>query len=209
MKISPKSKVQSPKSAQTMRHVPQRPRASRTLDFGLWTLDSSSAFTMIEIAISLAVIGFALVAIIGILPTGMQVQKDNRQETIINQDASVWMDAIRSGARGYDDLTNYVLAITNTVTFFQGTNLAPPPMASTAADRPQGRPKSRRPITAFVFSPRISYRRSGATAHACRSVLWRPPRAGRTPRVRRTRVRLTSGVVSELSSCVSCVCLRR
>jgi type II secretory pathway pseudopilin PulG len=68
---------------------------------------------MIEIAISLAVIGFALVAIIGILPTAMNVQKDNRQETIINQDNSVFMNAIRNGERGLDDLTNSVLAITN------------------------------------------------------------------------------------------------
>ena len=68
---------------------------------------------MIEIAISLAVIGFALVAIIGILPTGMNVQKENREETIIGQDASVLMDAIRSGAQGMDELTNYVVAITN------------------------------------------------------------------------------------------------
>jgi type II secretory pathway pseudopilin PulG len=67
---------------------------------------------MIEIAISLAVIGFALVAIIGILPTGMQTQKTNRQETIINQDATVFLDAIRGGAQGLDDLTNYVAAIT-------------------------------------------------------------------------------------------------
>jgi type II secretory pathway pseudopilin PulG len=74
------------------------------------------AFTMIEIAISLAIIGFALVAIIGILPTGLNVQKDTRQETIIIQDASVFMEAFRSGARGADDLTNYVLAITNYTT---------------------------------------------------------------------------------------------
>src|SRR6185503_10255882 len=74
---------------------------------------SLHAFTMIEIAICLGVIGFALVAIIGILPTGMSVQKDNRQETIINQDASVLMEAIRNGAQGVDDLTNYVAAITN------------------------------------------------------------------------------------------------
>lgn len=66
---------------------------------------------MIEIAISLAVIGVALVAIIGVLPLGMRVQKDNRQETIINQDAVYLMDALRSGARGLDDLTNYVRAI--------------------------------------------------------------------------------------------------
>ncbi len=69
------------------------------------------AFTMIEIAISLAVIGFALVAIIGILPAGMNVQKENRQETIITQDASVFMNAIRNGERGIDDLTNYVYEI--------------------------------------------------------------------------------------------------
>jgi hypothetical protein len=68
---------------------------------------------MIEIAISLAIIGFALVAIIGILPTGMNVQKENRQETIINQDVGIWMEAIRNGAQGMDYLTNYVWAITN------------------------------------------------------------------------------------------------
>jgi hypothetical protein len=66
---------------------------------------------MIEIAISLAVIAFALVAIIGILPTGMNVQKDNREETVINQDVSVFLNAIRGGARGVDDLTNYVTYI--------------------------------------------------------------------------------------------------
>jgi type II secretory pathway pseudopilin PulG len=70
-----------------------------------------AAFTMIEIALSLAIIGFALVAIIGVLPTGLNVQKENREETIINQDASVWMEAIRNGAKGYEELTNYVLSI--------------------------------------------------------------------------------------------------
>ncbi|HWW00073.1 MAG TPA: type II secretion system protein [Candidatus Acidoferrum sp.] len=86
----------------------------RATDYGLRTTDRAQrAFTMIEIAISLAVIGFALVAIIGILPTAMNVQKDNRQETIINQDLSVFMNAIRNGERGLDDLTNSVLAITN------------------------------------------------------------------------------------------------
>jgi len=53
-----------------------------------------------------------LVAIIGVLPYGMNVQKDNREETIINQEATVLMNAIRSGAQGMDDLTNYVVAIT-------------------------------------------------------------------------------------------------
>ena len=41
-------------------------------------------FTMIEIAISLAIIGIALVSIIGILPIGMHTQQDNREETLIN-----------------------------------------------------------------------------------------------------------------------------
>ncbi len=70
---------------------------------------------MIEIAFSLAIIGFALVAIIGVLPIGLNVQKDNREQTIINQDATIFMDAIRNGAQGVDDLTNYVMAITNEV----------------------------------------------------------------------------------------------
>jgi hypothetical protein len=81
---------------------------------------------MIEIAISLAIIGFALVAIIGILPSGMNAQRDNRQETIINQDATILMDAVRNGERGLDDLTNYVIGITNYITDFS------------AAGRPNG-----------------------------------------------------------------------
>jgi type II secretory pathway pseudopilin PulG len=76
---------------------------------------------MVEIAISLAIIGFALVAIIGVLPLGMNVQKDNREETIINQDETVFMNAIRNGAQGLDDLTNYVMAITNSVTEYDPT----------------------------------------------------------------------------------------
>lgn len=73
-------------------------------------------FTLVEIALSIAIIGFALVAIIGVLPAGLNVQKENREETIIVQDANYFIDAIRSGARGLDDLTNYVETITNVVT---------------------------------------------------------------------------------------------
>lgn len=68
---------------------------------------------MIEIALCLAIIGFALVSILLVLPSGMNTQRDTREETIINQDASMLMEAIRDGARGLDDLTNYVYAITN------------------------------------------------------------------------------------------------
>jgi type II secretory pathway pseudopilin PulG len=86
---------------------------------GPWTRPSCRAFTMIEIAISLAVIGFALVAILGVLPLGMNVQKENREETIINQDASFFLNAIRNGAQGMDDLTNYVMAVTNYQTHYE------------------------------------------------------------------------------------------
>lgn len=105
------------------------------------------AFTMIEIAISLAIIGFALVAIIGILPLGMNVQKDNRHETIINQDATVLLNAIRGGAQGVDDLTNYVVGITNyTVQFTR-----------------RGTPVTTRP-GAFGYTPTVStYTAPGGT----------------------------------------------
>lgn len=76
----------------------------------------AGGFTMIEIALSLAVIGFALVAIIGVLPAGMSVQRDNRESTQINFDANFLMDAITMGAPSADDLTNKVIAITNYLT---------------------------------------------------------------------------------------------
>jgi prepilin-type N-terminal cleavage/methylation domain-containing protein len=78
----------------------------------------NSGFTMVEIAICLAVIGVALVAIIGVLPIGMRAQRDNRERTVINQDATIFMEAIRNGTRGADDLVNYVYAITNFQTKF-------------------------------------------------------------------------------------------
>ena len=74
-----------------------------------------AAFTMVEIALCLGVIAIALVAIIGVLPTGVRVQKDNREDTIINQEGLLWLEAIRSGSKGLDYLTNYVdsIAVTN------------------------------------------------------------------------------------------------
>ena len=79
-----------------------------------------SAFTMVEIALSLAIIAFALVAIIGILPVGLSVQKDNREQTIINLDAAYLMDAIRHGPLGQDNLTNYIVSITQNSYKYQG-----------------------------------------------------------------------------------------
>jgi type II secretory pathway pseudopilin PulG len=83
---------------------------------------SAAGFTMVEIALCLAIIGFALVAIIGVLPAGLNVQRENREETIIVHDANYLIEAIRSGARGLDDLTNYVEAITNYVTVYNDKN---------------------------------------------------------------------------------------
>lgn len=71
---------------------------------------------MVEVAISLAIIGIALVGIIGTLPIGLHAQRDNRENTVIAQDATVFTEAISKGASGANDLTNYVFLITNVVT---------------------------------------------------------------------------------------------
>ncbi len=90
-----------------------------------------SAFTLVEIALSLAIIGFALVAIIGVLPTGLNVQRDNREETIIVHEANYFMDAIRNGARGLDELTNSIIRIRNDWTTYNTNNT---PWSKVASD---------------------------------------------------------------------------
>ncbi len=79
-----------------------------------------AAFTMVEIALCIAIIGFALVAIIGVLPTGLRVQKDNRDDSVLGQDATVLLEFLRNppfdtsnGAtnQAVDMLTNQVLRI--------------------------------------------------------------------------------------------------
>jgi type II secretory pathway pseudopilin PulG len=77
---------------------------------------AEAAFTMVEVAISIAIVAFAMVALLGVLPTGHQVQRENREDTIINQDATYLLEAIRSGSRGLSDLSNYVdfVSITST-----------------------------------------------------------------------------------------------
>jgi type II secretory pathway pseudopilin PulG len=121
----------------------ERRSPTRLVPSGLTTpgrrpaLRSARGFTLVEIAIALGVIGFALVAIIGILPAGLQIQRDNRAETIINQDGTFWMEAIRNGARGLDELMEHVESIeirdtitgtvinsyTNNVGFTTGSNI--------------------------------------------------------------------------------------
>ena len=96
------------------RHVSRLPRRSGAKA-------GVTGFTMVEIAICLAIIGIALVAIIGVLPIGINVQRDNREETLVDQDATVLLENIRNGARGLDDLTNYVYAISNTWTLYDSS----------------------------------------------------------------------------------------
>lgn len=67
---------------------------------------------MIEIALCIAIVAFAMVAILGVLPTGMTVQKDNRDDAVINQEGQYWLEALRSGNQGMTDLTNYVESVT-------------------------------------------------------------------------------------------------
>lgn len=74
-------------------------------------LADARGFTMVEIALSIAIVAFAMVAIIGIMPTGFEAQRLNREETIINQDANYLMKAISGGALGLDELTNFVDSI--------------------------------------------------------------------------------------------------
>ena len=74
-------------------------------------MGNEDAFTMVEIALSIAIVAFAMVAILGIMPTGFEAQRLNREETIINQDGTYLLEAIRSGAMGLNELTNFVESI--------------------------------------------------------------------------------------------------
>ena len=93
-----------------------------------------AGFTMVEIAICLAIIGVALVAIIGVLPREMDVQRKNREETIINQDASVILEDIRRGVHSGTDLTNYIFGITNYSTVWVASGNVYVPGPTTVVD---------------------------------------------------------------------------
>ena len=73
---------------------------------------ASRAFTLIEIAISMAIIAFALTIIISILPSSMRVQRDVREETLVLSDGNYVLEAIRHGARNADALMNCVDQVT-------------------------------------------------------------------------------------------------
>ena len=58
---------------------------------------AKAAFNLVEIALTMAIVSFAMMAIFGILPVGVMAQRDSRIETIISYDARYWIEAIRSG----------------------------------------------------------------------------------------------------------------
>lgn len=102
--------------------APSEPTQTSVRGGGVNPAGHQAAFTLVEIALSLAIIGFALVAIIGVLPTGLNVQRDNREETIIVHEANYFMDAIRNGAQGLNNLTNSIISITNAWTVYNTNN---------------------------------------------------------------------------------------
>lgn len=77
---------------------------------------SIRAFTMVEIVLSLAVIAVAMVALIGVLPLGMNVEAENRETSIVNADASIWMEALRGGAQEIGYFTNFIQEVRLDVT---------------------------------------------------------------------------------------------
>ena len=85
---------------------------------------AARGFTMVEIALCLGIVSIALVAILGVLPTGLTVQKDNLQDTIILQEGNFLLEAIRGGARNVPQLTNYVdyVRITNSAQPWYGVS---------------------------------------------------------------------------------------
>lgn len=72
------------------------------------TNGTESAFTLTELALCIAVIAIALTAIIGVLPSGLNVQKQNREETLVAQDAQFLIETIRNGSMAIPDLLQHV-----------------------------------------------------------------------------------------------------
>ncbi len=65
---------------------------------------ATRGFTLVEIVLSLAIIAIALVAILGVLPIGLNVQSENQEESVVSADAAIWMEAFRNGAQGMEYL---------------------------------------------------------------------------------------------------------
>lgn len=65
-----------------------------------------AGFTMAEVVLALAIVAFGLIAVLGVLPIGLNTNRDNRDETIIRHDMEFWMNAIRGGRLSMDALNH-------------------------------------------------------------------------------------------------------
>ena len=61
-------------------------------------------FSISEVVLAVGVVAFGLVAVLGVLPAGLSVHKDNREETVIRYEARYWINALRAGAQQFDAL---------------------------------------------------------------------------------------------------------
>ena len=66
--------------------------------------NTQGGFSIAEVMLAIGVVAFGLVAVLGVLPIGLTVQKDNREETIIRYDAQYWMTVLRAGMQPTDAL---------------------------------------------------------------------------------------------------------
>lgn len=89
--------------------------------FNTFNRAQQRGFTMVEIALCLAIVAFAMVVIMGVLPLGGLVQKENREKTLSLLDGNYILEAIQNGAKGYDDLGLYV----DEILLFEKPNSAP------------------------------------------------------------------------------------
>lgn len=93
---------------------------------------AADGFTMIEIAISLAIVAVAMVAILGILPAGLTVQRENREDTLIDLEAEYYLHLIKNSGMQFGPVnigshvdqvtitrTNHLTGISNQVLYNQ------------------------------------------------------------------------------------------
>ena len=88
----------------------------------------AAGFTLVEIAISMAIIAFALGIIISILPSSLRVQRDVREESLVLEDGNYLLEALRHGMRGVDGLLPSVDQVTSNgvpVPVLTGVELGP------------------------------------------------------------------------------------
>ncbi len=97
---------------------------------GAGSIRTQLAFTMVEVALSLAIVAFAMVAIIGVMPAGLNVQKENRDDTVLSQDSSMILEAIRGG----ESSSNLTALSTALVGPIYGVNLSTYPSTNSPLD---------------------------------------------------------------------------